>query len=58
MLFRSARSSPVVPGSRQESVVDGQVMGGDDDRDGQRVRQQRAPRWEEFWREVRTKAQS
>ena len=53
-----ARSPPAVPGSRQESVVDGQVMGSDDDRDGQRVRQQRAPRWEEFWREVRTKAQS
>ena len=53
-----ARSPPVVPGSRQESVVDGQVMGSDEDRDGQRVRQQRAPRWEEFWREVRTKAQS
>ena len=53
-----ARSSPVVPGSRQESVVEGKVMGGDDDRDGQRVRPQRAPRWEEFWREVRTKAQS
>ena len=53
-----ARSPPVVPGSRQESVVDGQVMGSHEDGDGQRVRQQRAPRWEEFWREVRTKAQS
>lgn len=54
-----ARSPPVVPGSRQESVSEGQqVMGSDDDRDGQRVRQQRAPRWEEFWREVKTKAQS
>ena len=53
-----ARSPSVVPGSRQESVVEGQVMGSDDDGDGQRVRQQRAPRWEEFWREVRTKAQS
>jgi hypothetical protein len=50
-----ARSPPVVPGSRQESVAEGQVTGSDDDRDGQRVR---APRWEEFWREVRTKAQS
>ena len=53
-----ARSPPFVPGSRQESVAEGQVMVSDDDRDGQRVRQQRAPRWEEFWREVRTKAQS
>jgi hypothetical protein len=53
-----ARSPPVVPGSRQESVAEGQVTGSDDDRDGQRVHQQRAPRWEEFWREVRTKAQS
>jgi hypothetical protein len=53
-----ARSPPVVPGSRQESIAEGRVTGSDDDRDGQRVRQQRAPRWEEFWREVRTKAQS
>ena len=53
-----ARSPPVVPGSRQESLAEGQVMGSDDDGDGQRVRQERAPRWEEFWREVRTKAQS
>lgn len=52
------RSPRVVPGSRQESVAEGQVKGSDDDWDGQRVRQQRAPRWEEFWREVRTKAQS
>ena len=48
-----ARSPPVVSGSRQESVAEGKVMGSDEV-----VRQQRAPRWEEFWREVRTKAQS
>ncbi|EDR13191.1 uncharacterized protein LACBIDRAFT_292432 [Laccaria bicolor S238N-H82] len=55
-----ARSPPVVvPGSHRESVAVAEESDDEGDRDGhERVRQQRAPRWEEFWREVRTKAQS